>query len=110
MVKRKNNVKCKAEDMYQVNFFRTCLQYAKTLKGDIYILSAKYGVLDRTTEIYPYDKTLNKMTQDEILEWSKMVKEQLKERNIKDTNVIFFYVEKIIISLYWMYFRITLFH
>lgn len=87
--KKKNNIKCRAEDMYQGNFFRTCLQYAKTLKGDIYILSAKYGVLDRTTEIYPYDKTLNKMTQDEILEWSKMVKEQLKERHIEDTNVVF---------------------
>lgn len=87
--KKKNNVKCKAKDMYQGNFFRTCLRYARTLGGDIYILSAKYGVLDLDTEIYPYDKTLNTMNLIEISQWSETVKQQLKERHIKDTDVIF---------------------
>ena len=87
--KRKNVIKCRAEEMYQGNFFRTCLQYAKTLGGDIYILSAKYGILDLDTIIFPYDKTLNNMGKDETESWSNMVKQQIIERKLFNEEVIF---------------------
>lgn len=83
--KKKNNVKCKAEDMYQGNFFRTCLQYAKTLGGDIYILSAKYGILDLETEIEPYDLTLNNMSKQEKNNWYQKIALQLHDQDF-DTD------------------------
>jgi hypothetical protein len=38
--KRKNSYKCPAKMMYQGNFFKTCLSYAKTLtvENNIYII------------------------------------------------------------------------
>ena len=46
--------------------------------NEIYILSAKHGLLKLTDEIEPYDKTLNNMRSNEIKEWSKKVVNQLK--------------------------------
>lgn len=80
--KKKNNTACKAELMYQGIFFKTCLQYAKTFKDHIYILSAKYGILELDEIISPYDKTLNSMSKKDKSLWVDMVKSQLKEKNI----------------------------
>lgn len=80
--KRKNAKSCKARDMYTGNYFKHCLMYAETFKTDIYILSAKYGVLDLEQDIYPYDLTLNTMKKEEIVEWQNKVISQLKESNI----------------------------
>lgn len=63
-------------------FFKTCLQYAKTFKDHIYILSAKYGILELDEIISPYDKTLNSMSKKDKSLWVDMVKSQLKEKNI----------------------------
>jgi cytoplasmic iron level regulating protein YaaA (DUF328/UPF0246 family) len=65
--------------MYTSSLFKKNLTYAKSLKpSEIYILSAKHGLLKLTDEIEPYDKTLNKMLVDERKEWSKRVVKQLK--------------------------------
>nr|DAQ28197.1 MAG TPA: YaaA [Caudoviricetes sp.] len=89
--KRKNSYKCPAKMMYQGNFFKTCLSYAKTLtvENNIYILSAKYGVLNLTDIIEPYDKTLNNMDRQEKAQWSKMVKHQLQEKNLLGKEAMF---------------------
>ena len=84
--KKKNNSKCKAKDMYQGNFFHTCLQYARTLGGNIYILSAKYGILNLETDIEPYDLTLNNMNKKQKEEWYKKVVQQLQDRNLDTTQ------------------------
>lgn len=75
---------CKAEDMYIGNYFRQCMLYAKTLTkpNNIYILSAKHGVLPLNKVITPYNKTLNTMSQEEINEWANMVVTQLQELHI----------------------------
>ena len=75
---------CKAEDMYTGSYFKQCITYAKTLTKDnnIYILSAKYGVLPLNKVINPYNKTLNTMSKDEINEWANMVITQLQELHI----------------------------
>ena len=84
--KRKNSTSCKAENMYLGNFFSTCLEYAKTLNGHIYILSAKYGILELDKVITPYDKTLNSINNDEKSLWADMVKSQIVEKNIDTTE------------------------
>ncbi|MEQ9279954.1 MAG: hypothetical protein RLN83_10665 [Balneola sp.] len=78
-VRKKLDRKSTAEKMYTSSLFKKNLTYAKSLKpSEIYILSAKHGLLKLTDEIEPYDKTLNKMFVDERKEWSKRVVNQLK--------------------------------
>ncbi|MEQ8579305.1 MAG: hypothetical protein RIC57_00385 [Balneola sp.] len=78
-VRKKLDRKSKAEKIYTSSLFKKNLTYAKSLKpNEIYILSAKHGLLKLTDEIEPYDKTLNKMLVIERKEWSKRVVDQLK--------------------------------
>lgn len=88
--KKKNNKKCCAKNMYQGNYFNTCLQYAKTFtnENDIYILSAKYGVLCLDTIIEPYNITLNNFTKEQNKNWTEMVINQLKELNINNNEKV----------------------
>lgn len=70
----------KAQDLYKGALFRKSLQYARSLGPDeIYILSAKHGLFRLDDEIEPYDKTLNKMSSDEIRQWADSVLKKLKE-------------------------------
>lgn len=91
-VSRKGKLKAKAKDLYKGPLFKNSLEYARALNPDhIFILSAKYYLLDLDAEIEPYDVTLsyvspNKMinkpnlkvlTKEETVEWGKKVLEQL---------------------------------
>lgn len=88
--KKKNNHKCEAQYMYLGRFFNTCLNYARTFESDIYILSAKYGILHLSDEITPYDLTLNTMNKEERANWYDKVKRQAKELHLDtDQEVIF---------------------
>ncbi|OOS24753.1 hypothetical protein B0681_06355 [Moraxella porci DSM 25326] len=79
-VSKKLNAKCKAQDLYQSPLFIKSLQYAKQLHPDaIYILSAEYHLLELTTEIEPYDKTLKNMKKAEKLAWGDVVANQLSQ-------------------------------
>lgn len=83
---------CKARKMYVGNYVQLCLAYAQTFttQDNIYILSAKYGVLPLEKVIEPYNKTLNNMNIEEKQDWKNMVIKQLEEMNInKDTEVVF---------------------
>jgi cytoplasmic iron level regulating protein YaaA (DUF328/UPF0246 family) len=56
----------------------------------IFILSAKYGLLNLSDKIEPYDKTLNTMKVKEIKEWSNMVLKQMENKvNLKSDEIIF---------------------
>ena len=75
--------------MYSVsNLFKKELIYAKTLtdSNNIYILSAKYGLLNLEDIIEPYDYTLNGQSISVIKKWATMVFEQL-EQVIDSSNV-----------------------
>jgi len=79
-VSKKLNKKSKAKELYQSTLFHYNLNYAKSLNPDkIFILSAKYGLLDLEQEIEPYDKTLNNMSSKETKEWADKVLVQLKK-------------------------------
>lgn len=70
-VKLKKNKKCKAEELYISDLFKKSLAYAKKQKPNkIFILSAKYGVLELKDIIEPYEVTLNKLNKQEKKKWA----------------------------------------
>ena len=90
-VSKKLPYKAKAQDLYISSLFQKSLQYAKSLKPDkIFILSAKYGLLELNEEIEPYNQTLNKMRSEEIKQWANNVLDQLKKvTDIENDEFIF---------------------
>ncbi|EIA5729025.1 hypothetical protein RP125_001254 [Staphylococcus pseudintermedius] len=65
--------------------FRKQLKYAKqiTTKDDhIYILSAKYGVLELDDIVSPYELTLNNMNKLKLKQWAYKCVKQLQEKEI----------------------------
>jgi len=73
-VAKKQKVKSLAKDMYISPLFKGAYRYAKKIKADkIYILSAKYGLLEETDVIEDYNETLNTKSAFEIKEWAAKV-------------------------------------
>ena len=88
---KKESFPCRAECMYISPLFKYSLAYAKSIKADsIFILSAKYGLLNLSQTIEPYNVTLNKMSNAAIQNWSKMVYNQLKEKLEIDNSTFVF--------------------
>jgi cytoplasmic iron level regulating protein YaaA (DUF328/UPF0246 family) len=80
-VSKKLENKARAEDLYISNLFKLSLEYArKQNPDDIFILSAKYGLLALDDEIEPYDETLNTMKINQRKNWARGVVKQLKAK------------------------------
>lgn len=90
-VSQKKPYKSKAKDLYISSLFKKNLAYARRLNPDaIYILSAKYGLLNLETEIDPYNLTLNTMPAMEIRIWAERVLQQLRQvADLHDDHFIF---------------------
>ena len=86
--KKKQDHPCKARDMYMPSqWFKGAWNYAQTLNpNEVYILSAKYGVLHPDDQITPYEKSLISARDTEIRNWSIMVADQIKRRQIDRTQ------------------------
>ena len=81
-VSKKLTYKAQAQDLYISPLFKMNLAYARTLNPDpIFILSAKYGLLELTQEVEPYDVTLNTMPANQIKAWAEQVIKQLRARD-----------------------------
>ena len=81
-VSKKLPFKAKAKDLYISTLFKLNYQYAKSLNPDkIFILSAKYGLLNPEHEIEPYNETLNTKSMQEIKNWAKEVLIDLKKQS-----------------------------
>ena len=82
-VSKKKDFATTAENLYDSPLFKYALQYAKMCKPDkIYILSARYGLLEVDDQIKLYNTTLNDMSSKERKTWSKLVLEQMLEKGI----------------------------
>lgn len=80
-VKSKRTSPCAASEMYISPLFGKMLAYAKSLRPRrIFILSAKYGLLDLKTVIEPYEQTLNKMRSSARAAWAQGVLAGLNEQ------------------------------
>jgi glycerophosphoryl diester phosphodiesterase len=90
-ISKKLDHKAPARDLYISPFFKYNLKYANKLNPDkIFILSAKYGLLDLNKEIEPYNKTLNKMSLREKQEWASLVSNDLKRVSDLDKDEFIF--------------------
>ena len=84
---KKASFPCSAEAMYQGVLFKKALAYAKQMQPDkIYIISAKYHLLELGDDIEPYNETLNNKNASEIKRWSEIVLESLKEKGHELSN------------------------
>lgn len=81
----------RAEDLYTGTLFRKSLAYAKSLRPDhIFILSAKYGLLNLDRQIDPYELTLNSMCAADRLAWAAKVLWKLrKHADLERDRIIF---------------------
>lgn len=78
---QKRSQPSKARDLCTSPLFRKNLLYAERLSPDeIYILSAKYGLLGLEDEVQPYDLTLNAMPAADVKFWAAQVLQQLARR------------------------------
>ena len=79
-VSQKLTIKSKAKDLYISTLFKKNLEYALSLNpSQIFILSAKYGLVELDETIEPYDKTLNNMSSFEKKEWAELVVNKLRK-------------------------------
>ena len=79
--KTKHQSPTRAADLYRGSLFIKSLAYAKSLKPkSIYILSAKYGLLDLDDHVEPYELTLNNMKNLARSEWAQEVLASLREK------------------------------
>ena len=56
-----------AEELYTGTLFRFVKEYADSINADLYIISAKYGLISRNTLIKTYDKVLRTYADAESL-------------------------------------------
>jgi len=78
-VSKKLGYRTKAEALYVSPLFLMALAFARSLRPDkIFILSAKYGLVDLDQEIEPYEQTLNTMSGQEIKRWAEGVIKQME--------------------------------
>ena len=90
-VKEKRIGKYKAKDLYTSDFFRKSFKYCSSKYDKVFILSAKYGLLELNDSIENYEMTLNNFSKVEKVEWSVMVCDQM-ENKIDDSDDLYFYV------------------
>lgn len=95
-VSKKLSQGAKAKDLYVSELFKRNLKYAKKLKpDDIFILSAKHGLLSLEQEIEPYEQTLNNMPAHEVKQWANQILEEIRNKySIDDTTFVFLAGEK----------------
>jgi hypothetical protein len=83
--KEKKNYACPAYELYSAsNLFTLSYQYAKQNADKVYILSAKYGLVDEGQIIQPYNQTLKEMNRQQQLSWASSVVIELK----KECNLV----------------------
>lgn len=95
-VSKKLPYRAKAKDLYVSTLFKLNLKYANKLNPDgIYILSAKYGLLNLEQEIEPYEQTLNNMRAKKVKQWTSQVIEQIRKiSSVDETEFVFLAGEK----------------
>ena len=95
-VAKKLNYSSIAKDMYVSALFKGAYKYAKKIDADkIFILSAKYGLLDESDIIEPYNETLNDKSIAWRREWaSKVISTLSQKANLQSDEFVFLAGEK----------------
>lgn len=80
--KKVSSVPLRARFLYQGALFKKALQYAEKEYDQVFILSAKHGIVHPDEFLRRYDKTLNNMGTTERNEWYEMIREQIIKRDL----------------------------
>ena len=76
----KKDYACQAKELYSESAtFRLEYELANILAEEIYILSAKHGIVAKDTVLAPYDYTLMHKSKDIKTQWSSKVLSQMRE-------------------------------
>ena len=75
--KHKNNVTCRAKDLYNSSRFQKVRELAESCGARWYIISAKYGLLDPNSVIEPYDVCMEDCSAEYLKEWLRNIAGQL---------------------------------
>lgn len=79
--KLKTDHPCPARELYAPSqLFSLSYQYAKRNADKVYILSAKYGLLEESDMIAPYDLALADLPERRQRDWANYVLTQMRER------------------------------
>ena len=68
---------CEAKDLYLSPLFRMSRQWIERQGVPWFILSAKYGLLEPSRIVEPYDLTLSQLTSTQRNAWSRFANRQL---------------------------------
>lgn len=84
--KTKKQNTCAAHDMYQGTLFKKSHMYCTLVPhiDDIFIISAKYGIIKPEKIIKPYDLFLKNISKNELDKWIDKVSKQIKKYKIKN--------------------------
>ena len=81
--KLRNGEKVTAKDLYVSPMFQMAWQYATRLRPDrIYILSAKYGLVEPQQKLENYNQTLNDASTAERKRWAAEVLDSLRRKGV----------------------------
>lgn len=80
----------KAKDLYQGELFKKSFEYCSKNYSRVFILSAKYGLLDPDSVISYYDETLKTKTEADKKNWAEKIIKQIHSLNIDFENIICF--------------------
>jgi len=88
-VKTKKAYATEAKDLYDSPLFLNSKKYAEKRLDEYYILSAKYGLVESSQIIRPYEETLNGKSKNERLIWAKDVFNKLQNLIDKNDQIVF---------------------
>jgi hypothetical protein len=93
---KKQSHPCKAMEMYSASpLFTKAFSYCCKNYDKVYILSAKYGLLDPEEIIEPYDTNLNTISKKARSQWAELVVSQVKkeqqQNRLRDVELFAFH-------------------
>lgn len=83
--------RAKVRNLYTSTLFKLNLKYAEKLAPDeIFVLSAKHGLLSLEQEIEPYEQTLSNMRSSDIRLWADRALTQIRDIcSVENSEFIF---------------------
>lgn len=89
-VSQKREGKHKARDLYVSDLFKKSFAYTSRNFDRVFILSAKYGLLNPDDLIESYNSTLNRFPEAKKKRWAAWVRSQLQKRINPDDTIYWF--------------------
>jgi hypothetical protein len=85
--KKKRQGTHKARDLYIGTYFSKTLNYAQTQCEIVYILSAKYGLVELDQTIHSYELKITQLKKQERKLWALHVLKQMKDKQLVEYDI-----------------------